>query len=146
MFKLSPVVLVNPSALKCGPEHGNTKKSVSLAGWLLVSGNKTEKLVIIKYFWNTCESVLIALQSVCQIVLWRTDKHFFFNLFHWSLVDLQCCADLCCTAEWLSHPYICILFHILFLCILSQDIKYSSLCYTVELCCLSILYIIVCIC
>ena len=39
-----------------------------------------------------------------------------------------------------------ILFHILFQYGLSQDIKYSSLCYTVGPCCLSILYIIDCIC
>ena len=42
--------------------------------------------------------------------------------------------------------YICIfLFHILFHYGLSQDIEYSFLCYTVGPCCLSILYIIVCI-
>ena len=39
-----------------------------------------------------------------------------------------------------------ILFHILFHYGLLQDIKYSSLCYTVGPCCLFILYIIVCIC
>ena len=44
------------------------------------------------------------------------------------------------------HTYIYILFHILFHSGLSQDIEYSSLCYTVEPCCLSILHIIVCIC
>ena len=37
-------------------------------------------------------------------------------------------------------------FNILFHCGLSQDIEYSSLCYTVGPCCLSILYIIVYIC
>ena len=36
-------------------------------------------------------------------------------------------------------------FHILFHYGLSQDIEYSSLCYTAGPCCLSILYIIVCI-
>ena len=36
-----------------------------------------------------------------------------------------------------------ILFHILFHYGLSHDIKYSSLCYTVGHCCLSILYIII---
>ena len=35
--------------------------------------------------------------------------------------------------------------HILFQYGLSQDVEYSSLCYTVGPCCLSILYIIVCI-
>ena len=145
MFKLSPVVLVNSSALECGPEHGNTKKSVSPAGWLLVSGNKTEKIVIIKYFWNTCDSVLIALQSVCQIVLWRTDKYIYFFI-SLKFVDLQCHADLRCAVEWLSQTFICILFQILLIYVLPQDSEYSSLCYAVALCCLSVLYIIVCIC
>ena len=36
--------------------------------------------------------------------------------------------------------YIYILFHTLFHCGLSQDIEYSSLCYAVGPCCLSILY------
>ena len=42
--------------------------------------------------------------------------------------------------------YVYILFHILFRYRLLQDIEYSSLCYTVDPCCLSILYIVVCIC
>ena len=41
------------------------------------------------------------------------------------------------------YIYIYTIFHILFLYRLSQDIKYSCLCYTVGLCCLSILYIVV---
>ena len=40
-----------------------------------------------------------------------------------------------------SYSVIYILFHILFHYGLSQDIEYSSLCYTVGPCCLSILYI-----
>ena len=43
-----------------------------------------------------------------------------------------------------SYTYI--LFQIFFHYRLLQDIKYSSLCYTVGPCCLSVLYIIVCIC
>ena len=54
------------------------------------------------------------------------------------MVDLQCCVNFC-TAKWLSYTYI--LFHIIFHYALSQDIKYSSLCYTVGPCYLSILYI-----
>ena len=50
-------------------------------------------------------------------------------LYHWA------------TRE--AHIYI--FFHILFHYSLSQNIKYSSLCYTAGPCCLSILYVIVCI-
>ena len=45
-----------------------------------------------------------------------------------------------------SALYIYILFQILFHYSLLQDIEYSSLCCTVGPCCLSILYIVVCIC
>ena len=44
------------------------------------------------------------------------------------------------------YIYIYILVYILFHCGLLQDIEYSSLCYAVGPCCLSILYTIVCIC
>ena len=33
-----------------------------------------------------------------------------FIFFNWSIVDLQCCANLCCTAKWLSYTHIDILF------------------------------------
>ena len=71
---------------------------------------------------------------------------FFFNLFYWSTVDLQCCVNFCCIAKWFSYTYMYVLFHIFLHYGLSQDIEYSSLCYTVEPCCLPILYIIACIC
>ena len=56
------------------------------------------------------------------------------------LVDLQCCiSDV---AEWFNYTYIytyiCILFHIIFHYGSSWDIDYSSLCCTVEPCCLSL--------
>ena len=51
--------------------------------------------------------------------------------------------------EWgaiaFSNTHLYILFYILFQYGLSQDVEYSSLCYTVEPHCLFILYIIVCI-
>ena len=66
-----------------------------------------------------------------------------FNLFYWSIVDLQCCIGFRCTAKWFT--YICIyLFQILLHYVLLQNSEYSSLCYTVGPCCLSMLYIAVC--
>ena len=44
-----------------------------------------------------------------------------------------------------TQLYVYILFNILFHYGLSQEIGYSSLCYTVGLCCLLILNVIVCI-
>ena len=44
------------------------------------------------------------------------------------------------------YIYIYILLSVLFHYTLSQDIEYSSLCYTVGPCCLSNLYILICIC
>ena len=52
----------------------------------------------------------------------------------WSIVDLQSCVNFYGTAKWFSYTYIYILFYILFQYSLSQDIEYSSLCYTVGPC------------
>ena len=68
----------------------------------------------------------------------------FFNLFCWNIVDSQCCLNFGCTTKWFSYIYS--YFNILFCYDLSQDTEYSSLCYTVGPCCLSILYITACIC
>ena len=46
----------------------------------------------------------------------------------------------------LKKNFFYMLFHIHFHDGLSQDIEYSSLCYIVEPCCLSILYLVACIC
>ena len=58
-----------------------------------------------------------------------------------SIVDLQCCVNFFCTAKWFVYFYIYILFHYG----LSQNNEYISLCYTRDPCCLSVLFVIVCI-
>ena len=68
----------------------------------------------------------------------------FYYFFNWSIVDLQCCVNPCCTAKWLKfYTYIHSFLNILFHYGLSQDIGYNSLCHPVGPCCLSILDVIV---
>ena len=68
---------------------------------------------------------------------------FWVYLFYWSIVDLQCCVNCCYTAKWFRYIYVCVYIYNIYIYILfhyglSQDIVYSSLCYTVGPCCLSI--------
>ena len=72
---------------------------------------------------------------------------FFFNL---SIVDLQCCINLCCIAKWFiymhSHTYTYMHSFLYSLLLwLKQGIEYSFLCRMVGSSCLLILYIMVCI-
>ena len=68
----------------------------------------------------------------------------YFTFFYWSIADLQCFVNFCCKVTQL-YTYI-LSFLYAFHNGLSQDIECSSLCYTVGPCCLSVLYIVVCIC
>ena len=74
----------------------------------------------------------------------RTDFLKIFILY-WSTVDLQCCDSFKCIPKWFSYTYTYIyLFQNIFPFRLLQNIKQSSLCYTVGPCWLSILNIVVC--
>ena len=64
---------------------------------------------------------------------------FLFKKLHWSIVNLQYYVNFFCIAKRLSYIYM-YLFHILFHYGLSRDTEYSSVCFTVESCCLSIPY------
>ena len=71
--------------------------------------------------------------------------------FYWNVVDLQCCASGVQYSNSVIYTYICmyVYIHIFFWFLqimLLQDFEYNFLCYTVSPCCLSILYIAVCIC
>ena len=86
------------------------------------------------FFWGMDESVL-----KLTVVMHNMFNHITFFKFYWSTVDLQF-FNFCYKV---IHIFF---FNILFHYGLSQDTEYSSLQYTVGPCCLSILYIIVCIC
>ena len=68
-----------------------------------------------------------------------------------TIVDLEY-FTFCCTPKWFSYMYIFIYIYIFFLIFFNIMVKhlilryYSSLCYIVGPCCLSVLCIIVCIC
>ena len=59
------------------------------------------------------------------------------------MLDLQYCVSFRCQQ---SDFYFSVLFSIIFHYSLLQNIQYSSLCYTVSPCCLSILYVVLCMC
>ena len=118
------------------------------------------------HFWKTC-GIMEGPQfpPIEKQVLEPPGKLFHTFLFK-IIVDLQCCANFCWIAKWLSythththtHTYIYVYIFYIHIYIyththfyiishhdLSQEIRYSSLCYTVGPCCLPILNIIVCI-
>ena len=68
--------------------------------------------------------------------LWEISFFKIYIYIYWTIVDLYCCVNFCCTAKWLSHRHIYNLYYVLFHYGLSQDIEYSSLCYTVVPCCI----------
>ena len=69
----------------------------------------------------------------------------FYLFLNWSIVYFWCCISFKCTAKY-SVFQIHILFQILFHYRLLQGIEYSSLCYTVGPCWLSVLCIVGCVC
>ena len=73
----------------------------------------------------------------------KTPRSFLF-FQNWSIVSIQCCVNFRCTAVLHTRTHTSyILFQIIFQYRLLQNMKYSSLCYTVGPCWLTILYIVV---
>ena len=86
------------------------------------------------YNWIHCNAFRLARTGVWVTI--RRASSLLKTVFYWRIVDLQCCVNFCSAAKWFN--YICILFHILFHILshsgLSEDVEYSSLCYTVGPC------------
>ena len=61
---------------------------------------------------RTCvHSCMLMCTHACTL---RSQTRLFKKKKNWSIVDLQCWNNFCCTAQWLSYAYICILFLIFF--------------------------------
>ena len=90
--------------------------------------------------FSSAFSLILYLETSILYLAYSSPSAFIFlkNIFYWSIVDLQCCII---STKWLNYTNIYILFHILF-----HYSLYSSLCYTIVCCDLSILYIIAYIC
>ena len=87
------------------------------------------------HYWN--------FHTICLFSRHFMKNHLMKNFFkfYWSTVDYTMLCYFLLYSK-LTRLYVHILFHILFHCGLSQDTEYSSLCYTIGFCCLSIIYMI----
>ena len=83
--------------------------------------------------------VIYTFQLLWIVLLWTfvykaVSNFYFWKIFSWSILDFQCCANLHCTAKWLSFTHIDILFQIIFCYGLSLNVEYISFCYTLGPC------------
>ena len=121
--------------------YGGTRRVVCLErAWKLTP---TPYLVLcVSSIWLLLSYILYKklVNSFLSSVSHSSKLSTFYFLFYWSIVHLQCCVNFYYTSKWFSYTYICIyiFFHVLFHYGLSQDIEYSSLCYTEGPYCLSI--------
>ena len=121
-------------------------KKLHLCTYNCTFGKSLDRYVYEQSTWRGEEGDFLFLLKTFKYLCVRHFKKCF-----WSIVGLPRCVCFCWAAKWFSymhthtHTHISILSHILFHYGSSQDIEYRSLCYTVGPC-LSILFIIVCIC
>ena len=101
--------------------------------WLLFSSDKSTNSSSIENVDVDMCTYVFKFQWLYLSPSCLSDLQFLFVCFYWSIVDIHCCAHLCCTAKWLSCTPVHILFNILFHYDLSQDTEYSSLSYTIGL-------------
>lgn len=94
----------------------------------------------------TCSSALSHSAGTFNIVSWWHTATFNSSPFELGCVDLQYCKYIMyCEQEFQVYSTVTVFSQIILYYRLLQDDVYNSLCYTVNPCCLSALYI-VCIC
>ena len=62
-----------------------------------------------RYFLiTTCINILVLSFSFGLLSIWRLNSYatFIKNFLEYSC--LQCCVRFCCTAQWISHMYVCV--------------------------------------
>ena len=74
-------------------------------------------------------SVCFCISMIGRSQWWRLCKTlFFFNVFYWSIVDLQCCVSFWYLAKWFSYAYIYTFFFRFFSIMLYHRILNIVLC------------------
>ena len=83
----------------------------------------------------SCKGVFDKILILIKSIFFSLYIYFIYivEVYIWSIVDLQCFR---CTARWFSYTNTQIIFEIIFHHRLLQDIDYSCLSSTVNLCCL----------
>ena len=72
--------------------------------------------------------------SLCWALVLVAFFHSFYKfLKNWSIADLQCCVNFCCTVKRLSYTFFFTFFSIM----IYHKTLYDSLCYTVWVCVLA---------
>ena len=136
-FKISKIIYSN--CLKCLFHDSVQHPSLCYSSYIYSSHLLSEVTLQISLVWH--KSFTLFFNHFFKL------KHSWFTMLCYFQVYskvIQLYIYMCIYVY--MHVYIYILFQIVFHNRLLQDIEYSSLCYTVGLCCLSILYIVVCIC
>ena len=110
--------------------RGSVKTVFEIKNWLKNGINCILKIHILlqipNFKINTKHCIGVEQSAdLIENVLWIDLK--FFN---WSIVDLQCCANLCCAVSKVTqfYMYTHFFFTVLFYYDLSQEVRYSSLC------------------
>ena len=74
--------------------------------WLLLNTSSCYPLIwVLNLIIASVSYTLVCFWAVYSISLICLLRFQLFFKFNWSIVDLQCCVNLCCTVKWLGLPW-----------------------------------------